>query len=82
MTRDRQLAIENDQTLALTDEEIKEGWHWCLEFDGLLVGPGMGEMAGCHEHCGLHISANTLAAIEAARVANHVESLGSDPFDL
>jgi hypothetical protein len=31
----------------LTAEEIAAGWHWCLDFDGLLVGPGMGEL----EHC-------------------------------
>lgn len=27
----------------LTQEEMSRGWHWCPEFDGLLVGPGMGE---------------------------------------
>ena len=31
----------------LTQEEIAEGWHWCYEFDGLLVGPGMREMESC-----------------------------------
>jgi hypothetical protein len=31
----------------LTAEEIDAGWHWCLDFDGLLVGPGMGEMENC-----------------------------------
>jgi hypothetical protein len=31
----------------LTAEEFRQGWHWCGDFDGLLVGPGMGELASC-----------------------------------
>jgi hypothetical protein len=31
----------------LTPDEIVLGWHWCAEFDGLLVGPGMGELNFC-----------------------------------
>jgi len=27
----------------LTPEEISEGWHFCWDYDGLLVGPGMAE---------------------------------------
>jgi hypothetical protein len=27
----------------LSEDEIKEGWHWCRDWDGLLVGPGMFE---------------------------------------
>lgn len=26
-----------DSVSNLTPEEIQEGWHWCHEFDGLLV---------------------------------------------
>jgi hypothetical protein len=37
-----------DLTLKLTDEEMSRGWHWCWEFDGLLVGPGMSmELSFC-----------------------------------
>jgi hypothetical protein len=32
----------------LTAAELAEGWHWCWEFDGLLVGPEMGELNHCH----------------------------------
>lgn len=32
---------------ALTPDEIKAGWHFCVEFDGLLIGPGMVEMSVC-----------------------------------
>lgn len=32
----------------LTPAEIAAGWHFCNEFDGLLVGPGMGELTVCH----------------------------------
>lgn len=36
-----------------TDEELQpsefaEGWHFCIEWDGLLIGPGMSEMDCCH----------------------------------
>jgi len=31
----------------LTDEEISEGWHFCAEWDGLLIGPGMPGLESC-----------------------------------
>lgn len=31
----------------LTEEELKEGWHFCREWDGMLVGPDMPEMKAC-----------------------------------
>jgi hypothetical protein len=31
----------------LTESEVQEGWHWCNEFDGLLVGPGSHELYYC-----------------------------------
>jgi len=31
----------------LTKEEVKEGWHFCSEWDQLLVGPGMPEKDAC-----------------------------------
>jgi hypothetical protein len=51
MTEERYKALMDDETATqgnLTDAEIKEGWHFCCEFDGLLIGPGMGEMEHCH----------------------------------
>lgn len=33
--------------LTLTEEEIARGWHFCADWDGLLIGPGMGELAAC-----------------------------------
>lgn len=41
MTDERWNALMDSDTLALTDEELAKGWHWCGEFDGLLVGPTM-----------------------------------------
>ena len=32
----------------LTPEEIAAGWHFCIDWDGLLIGPGMGELESCH----------------------------------
>lgn len=31
----------------LTAEEIKERWHFCREWDQMLIGPGMPEMEAC-----------------------------------
>lgn len=33
--------------VSLTTAETEAGWHFCYEWDGLLVGPGMGELAPC-----------------------------------
>jgi hypothetical protein len=32
-----------NEAIALTPEEMAEGWHFCCEFDGLLIGPEMKE---------------------------------------
>ncbi len=32
-------ALINDERPRLTPEEKEKGWHYCYEFDGLLVGP-------------------------------------------
>lgn len=48
MTRERYNTLMGNDDLPLTDEEIKEGWHFCYEWDGLLIGPGFGELEPCH----------------------------------
>jgi hypothetical protein len=37
MTEARYREIESDINARLTEEEMSEGWHFCFEFDGLLV---------------------------------------------
>lgn len=37
MTKERYEELIEDLDLSLTDDEINEGWHFCHEFDGLLV---------------------------------------------
>lgn len=38
-------------TLPLTQKELEKGWHWCYDWDGLLVGPPMkGEWNACTCH--------------------------------
>lgn len=37
-----------DGRAELTQEEIKAGWHFCSEWDYMLVGPGMSERRYCH----------------------------------
>lgn len=53
MTKERYTELmDNDRNEILTEQELSEGWHWCFDFDGLLVGPAM-EMewscCTCHE---------------------------------
>jgi len=48
MTEERYQQLMRDDEGRLTPEEIMEGWHFCWEFDGLLVGPGMDEQQFCH----------------------------------
>jgi len=50
MTYERRRDLELYWTQQLTGKEIDEGWHWCCEWDGLLVGPGMEELEVCR--CG------------------------------
>lgn len=49
MTHERWLELEKNQELTLTEEEIKNGWHFCPEWDGLLVNSNddEGEGAAC-----------------------------------
>lgn len=49
MTEDRYNQLMSDAEIAhcLTDEESAEGWHFCCDWDYLLIGPGMGELAAC-----------------------------------
>ncbi len=37
MSPERHRALARDLTLELTPEEIAEGWHFCYDWDGLLV---------------------------------------------
>jgi hypothetical protein len=57
----------DDDDAQLTEREVAAGWHWCAEWDGLLVGPGMRELECCR--CG--------AEQEAARnTKEHREAIG------
>ena len=41
MTDGRYNALMDDDESELTENEIAEGWHFCFDWDGLLVGPEM-----------------------------------------
>jgi len=44
----RERYIELDRTgEGLTKEEWEAGWHWCKEWDGMLVGPDTDEALVC-----------------------------------
>ncbi len=39
--------LMKDEKLQLTEEEIKKGWHFCWDWDGLLVHPDSPEGECC-----------------------------------
>ncbi len=41
MEEERWLKLMESDSLKLTDDEIRDGWHFCGDWDGLLVGPTM-----------------------------------------
>lgn len=47
MPLERWTALMKDDEMNLTADEIKSGWHFCWDWDGLLIGPGMMEMECC-----------------------------------
>ena len=47
MTPERYNEIESDINSKLTEEEIAQGWHFCLEFDGMLALLGHEECCVC-----------------------------------
>lgn len=49
MTNRRWIQLMMELGRKLTDEETAEGWHFCPEWDGLLIGPGMEETCSCEE---------------------------------
>ena len=46
MNRERYTELDRSGT-GLTPEEWDQGWHWCVEWDGLLVGPNTEEALVC-----------------------------------
>jgi len=40
----KETGLDCDQ---LTSEEISQGWHFCYNCDGLLIGPGNPKMDNC-----------------------------------
>lgn len=40
----------------LSPEELADGWHFCPDWDGLLVGPSMGELRCCVCECAKHVA--------------------------
>lgn len=49
MDRKRYLELSFNQELQLLSEEVKEGWHFCYDWDGMLVNryDTEGEGAAC-----------------------------------
>lgn len=40
----------NSELDELTNEETQQGWHFCWDWDFLLIGPGMREYEECCPH--------------------------------
>lgn len=48
MTDKRYSELMHNIDLTLTEEEIKEGWHFCQDWDGLLIHTSWKEYECCH----------------------------------
>lgn len=46
MNHNRYYQIDRDG-YGLTEEEVKDGWHFCPEWDQMLIGPDMPELESC-----------------------------------
>lgn len=47
MTNDRYEYLMRNDSVLLTEQELKDGCHFCVDWDGLLLVPGMGEFQFC-----------------------------------
>lgn len=43
----RYVALMDNAGMTLTEEDKAAGWHFCPDWDGLLVGPSMLELDSC-----------------------------------
>jgi hypothetical protein len=48
MNNERYWFLMNNDNENLTQDEISQGWHFCMCWDGLLIGPGMEEVEHCY----------------------------------
>ena len=47
LTDERYFQLERNPLLELTSEELLQGYHFCPDWDGLLIGVDMPEIQGC-----------------------------------
>lgn len=73
MSDERYKSLMNDDSLKLTQAEIDVGWHFCVEWDGLLVGPGSHELFCCRCWPKTHPVYKTIPPDEAEHA--------TDPYD-
>lgn len=61
MNKQRWKELVVNPNLKLTQQEIEQGWHFCSDFDGLIIGPTMGmewEYCSCKYPSVLAIKSN------------------------
>lgn len=56
MTKERYAALMDYDKARLTQIERKVGWHFCVQNDDLLIGPGMMELNWCTCPCAQHLT--------------------------
>lgn len=47
MTPERRSILDKDMSATLTEEELAEGWHFCLDWDQLLIHKSHREFECC-----------------------------------
>ena len=82
MDIERRSAVENNPEAKLTEAEMAAGYHYCPEWDGMLIGPEDSEAQVCTCSAGLQISADQYAVAAAITLvadtpeANHLRDCG------
>lgn len=81
MDRERYIELDNSGT-GLTKEEWEAGWHWCYEWDGMLVGPNTHEATCCTcDHPAIEAWKKTPEAQAFMRETTTKTDVGDDALD-
>ena len=65
--------FEGDESVMLTAEELANGWHWCDEWDGLLIHADDGEFIHCK--CGFMEKFRTPERMEKMKQQKALDSI-------
>lgn len=81
MDRKRWFELQRDYDGKLTPQEMEQGWHFCYDWDFLLVGPGMQEQFSCTCQPWTACQIDEAKQLEALAEAEKSKDLGISDLD-